>query len=286
MAFIEIKDGKFFVDDSEIGEKQLIKRFSTMVEKWGFDKLEVSTGVVPCPDFGYFQLADRFWRASLCIYFSGITGCFWERGAGYVEPWLFNAHHSIELYLKGFLLYAIWLEELKDNYLSQGSRTQILNLNKEHGLADIYKEYDDKLKNLISSWDKKNLLQLPKHEKISLTTESKEILKEIDEAGKKSIRFRYPSLIVGKTKAANGKVISIDCLQELDWKRDDTQLLPLTGLPKKAGYFFDHLKVINSFHPLIKEIKSIESYLDGYWDYISENQDIEKMEYYHEYFSE
>jgi hypothetical protein len=286
MDFIDIKDGEISIDDSELGEDDLLKRFVTMFEKWGFDKKNMSSGVTVGPDFGYFPLADRFWRASLCIYFSGVCGCFWESGVGYAEPWLFNVRHSIELYLKGFLLYAIWLEELKDNHLSQGSKKQILNLNKDHGLADIYKKYDDKLKNLNSSWDKENLLQLPKLEKILLPTESKEILMEIDEFDKKSFKFRYPSLTAGKTKVANGKKKSIDHLQELDWKHDYTQILPLTGLPKKAGYFFDHLRVINSFHPLIKEIRLIESYLSANWDYISEYQDIEKMEYYQEYFPE
>jgi hypothetical protein len=108
-----------------------------------------------------------------------------------------------------------------------------------------------------------------------LSTEGEEVLKEIDEADKTSFRFRYPSL---KTEGA-------DQLQELNWRYDNSQLLPQTGLPTKAGLFFDHVKVINSIHKLRQELKAIESYLNGCWDYIGEFQDI-KLDLMREFYSE
>jgi len=80
MDFIKITDEGLSVDDSDWSEQSLIQRFQRLIEKGGFDDARVSCGVSPSPDFGYFQLAGRFWRGSLAIYFSGVTRCFWERG--------------------------------------------------------------------------------------------------------------------------------------------------------------------------------------------------------------
>lgn len=95
--------------------------------------------------------------------------------------------------------------------------------------------------------------------------ECKKILAEIDEADTTSFTFRYPSL----------KKDNVDHLQELDFKYDESELLPKTGLPKKSGYYFDHLKVINNLHKLMKEMKSIGQYLRAGSDYIGEIQDFE-----------
>src|SRR4030042_6321527 len=99
MTFIEKNETGFKIDTSAWDEERIIEGFDALFKKsgFGFDPLHVSCGVNASPDFGYFDLGDRFWRASLCIYFSGAGGCFLERGAGYPEPWLFNARHSIEL---------------------------------------------------------------------------------------------------------------------------------------------------------------------------------------------
>ncbi len=131
MAFIEINDNKFSIDDSDSDEKPIIDAFMALVNNNGFNEDNVSCGVTPGPDFGYFTLASRFWRASLCIYFSGTTQCFWESGAGYPEPWLFNARHSIELHLKGFVLYAFWFKELQENLLSTSSKLEFEKLQKQ-----------------------------------------------------------------------------------------------------------------------------------------------------------
>ena len=285
MDFIEIKDGNICIDDSEWDEEPLIDRFCTLIKKWRFDSLNVSTGVWSSPDFGYFDLADRFWRASLCIYFLGTSQGFWERGIGYAEPWLFNVRHSIELYLKGFLLYVIWFEELQHNHLSSGYKTQIDNLKTKHELADLYEKCNDNLKSLVSGWNTEKLSNPPQLDKMLLTAQGEDILKEIIEADKKGFRFRYPSLVGRKTKAMNSNIDrKKHCLQRADWKHDNKELLPITGLPKKAGYFFDHVKVINALHILIKEMKSIASYYDASWAFIGNLQDIELdlMEYYSE----
>ena len=282
MTFIEKKETGFKVGTSAGDEDRIIEGFEALFKKegFGFDALNVSCGVNASPDFGYFELGDRFWRASLCIYFSGASGCFLERGSGYPEPWLFNTRHSIELYLKGFLLFAAWFRELQDNFLSSGHRRHCCNLksyiNKPHNLYELYKDYQHRIVDVIARW---NIIEeVPYHpelDKMLLSTEGEEILKEIDEADRTSFRFRYPSF----------KTADSDRLQELGWRYDNTQLLPKTGLPTEAGVFFDHVKVINSIHKLMQEVKVIESYLNGCWDYIGEFQDI-KLDLMREFYSE
>lgn len=268
MAFITITDNGLDINDSDWREQTLIEGFQTLIKTRGFNDERLSCGVSPSPDFGYFQLADRFWRGSLAIYFSGVTRCFWERGAGYPEPWLFNARHSVELYLKGFLLYSVWFQELHSDILATGNRIHFSDLKeyikKPHYLCELYNNYQNRLKDITNQWNTKELSECPDMNEMTLSTAAENILKEIDEADKTSFRFRYPSI------KRNQK----DHLQELNWQYDDSQLLPKTGLPKDAGFFFDHLTVINSLHKLLQEIKAIESYLGGCWGYIGEIQDI------------
>ena len=281
MTFIEKNETGFKVHTSSWDEERIIEGFEALLKKrgFGFDTRNVSCGVNATPDFGYFELGDRFWRASLCIYFSGASGCFWESGAGYPEPWLFNTRHSIELYLKGFLLFAAWFRDLQDDFLSSGHRRHFYNLksyiNKPHNLYELYKDYKQRLEDVIAGWNIEEVPDHPKLDKMLLTTEGEEILKEFDEADRTSFRFRYPSL----------KIADRDRLQELGWRYDNSQLLPKTGLPTEAGFFFDHVKVINSFHKLRQEMKTIESYLNGCWDYIGEFQDI-KLDLMREFYSE
>ena len=281
MTFIEKNETGFKVVTSAWDEERIIEGFEALFEKrgFGFDTRNVSCGVNASPDFGYFELGDRFWRASLCIYFSGASGCFWERGAGYPEPWLFNTRHSIELYLKGFLLFAAWFRELQDDFLSSGHRRRLDSLrgyfDKPHNLYDLYKDYQHRLEDVIARWNTKELSDRPELDKMLLSTDGEDILKEIDEADRTSFRFRYPSL-----KAADK-----EHLQELGWRYDSSQLLPKTGLPTEAGLFFDHVKVMNSIHKLKQEMKAIESYLDGCWDYLGEFQDIQ-LDLMREFYSE
>ncbi len=270
MAFIEINGNKFSIDDSDLDENPLIGAFSTLIENNGFDKDNVSCGVTSGPDFGYFTLASRFWRASLCIYFSGITHCFWESGAGYPEPWLFNARHSIELHLKGFVLFVLWFEELQDDIFATSIKLKFKKLQKQfkkpHSIYKLYNNYQKRIENLLKNWDTEKLSDPPKLNKMLLSKECKEILAEIDEADTTSFTFRYPSLQKDK----------VDHLQKLAFNYDESELLPKTGLPKKFGYYFDHLKVINNLHILMKEMKSIGQYLRAGWDYIGEIQDFEE----------
>lgn len=267
MPFIEIKkDGTIFVDDSDVSEKYIIDSFMSLAESRGFDHLRISSGVEPSPDFGYFALADRFWRASLCIYFSGITNCFWERGIGYSEPWLFNARHAIELYIKGFLLNTVWFEDIQNNPLSPVRQSyhnfkEIFKDTKPHQLFDLYnKEYRARIEKVINNWNTTAIPETLELSSLLLSQESQEILKELDEADNSSFRFRYPSL----------KQDKIDYVQKSGWNHDDEKLLPKTGLPKESSYFFDHIKVINSLHKLITEMKSIHDNFIYYNDFRDE----------------
>lgn len=257
MSFIEINNDGLNIDDSDLDCKRIVEAFLSGEEKT-FDHLPIACGVSPSPDFGYFELADRFWRTSLCIYFSGVTGCFIERGRGYSEPWLFNSRHSIELYIKGFFLNTIWLEELQQNPHLSIKKEEFQHLLKDmgtpHKLLSLYNEkYLRKLQNVISNWNTNELPEKPDINFLILKNEELEILKELDEVDQTSFRFRYPSLNQG----------GIDTLQKIDWKHDNTKLYPISGLPKEAGYFFDHVKVMNNLDKLIRGLKTIEVYFEG-----------------------
>jgi hypothetical protein len=268
MPFIEKEDKEVMIEDSDWEEKSLVDGFMALLGKRSLYDSEVSCGVNPSPDFGYCELGDRFWRGSLCIYFFGASNHFWERGAGYPEPWLFNARHSIELYLKGFSLFAFWFKELQENSLSSGLRKQIENLGalikNFHGLYYLYADYRNSIQNIIGKWSVKGVSETPKLKNLLLSQEGEDLLKEIDEADKTGFRFRYPSLRKDQK----------DSLQKLSWRYEELQVLPKTGLPQEAGFCFDPRKVINSLHKLMHEMKEIRSYLGGCWDYIGEMQDI------------
>jgi hypothetical protein len=257
MSFIEFNDRNLIIDDNDSDVKRIVEAFLSGNEK-NFDHLPIACGVSPSPDFGYFELADRFWRASLCIYFSGATDCFIERGAGYSEPWLFISRHSIELYIKGFVLNTIWLEELQQNPHLPINKEVFVNLHNElgkpHKLLSLYNEkYLSRIQNVIFNWNTDELPEKPDINFLVLKTEELEILKEFDEADELSFRFRYPSL----------NQSGIHTIQKIGWKHDTSKLYPISGLPKEAGYFFDHVKVMNNLYKLIMEIKAIELYYKG-----------------------
>ncbi len=135
-----------------------------------------------------------------------------------------------------------------------------------HTIYELYKDYKNRLRTIIEKWNTENICDPPDIGKMILSEEVEELLKEIDEVDKTSFRFRYPSL----------KIDTSDHLQELNWRYDNSKLLPKTGLPQESGYFFDHIKVINRLHQLMQEIRSIESYLGGCWGFIDEVQNIAK----------
>lgn len=258
MDFIEISnDGSMTIDNSDEEIKPIIEAFGTLIKKNGFDHLSVACGVNPSPDFGYFDLADRFWRASLCIYALGATSCFWERGAGYPEPWLFNARHAVELYIKGFLVNTIWLEELQNSSNLTTRKVEFSNLKKEfgnpHKLLDIYNLYTTRLTQVLGNWNLDAMPEVPEINYLVLGPDEKEIMEELDKSDETSFRFRYPSLKNGVTEA----------LQQIDWHHDTSKLLPKTGLPTEAGYFFNHISVINSLYELVNELKKIKNYFEG-----------------------
>lgn len=272
MKFIEFTKDKLNVDDSDFNTKPIIEAFSTLIEKYGYDQGVIACGVLPSPDFGYFELADRFWRASLCIYSFGATNRFWERGVGYAEPWLLNARHAIELYVKGILLNAIWLEELQNDPHLSVKKEVFVNLRRElgkpHNLLNLYNNYFAKITGVISNWNIDEIPEKPEINLLMLKPAEMEMLKELDETDETSFRFRYPSL----------KQEDKDSLQKINWQHDSSMLLPKTGLPKEAGYFFDHTNVINHLHKLISELKAIENYFKG----ISEYQDV-MNDYWNDY---
>jgi hypothetical protein len=275
MKFIEINNKELKIDDSDINTKSIIEAFGTLIKKNGFDKGPVACGVLPSPDFGYFELADRFWRASLCIYSFGATNCFWERGVGYAEPWLFNARHAIELFIKGFLLDSIWLEELQSSPHLSVEKDVFVNLrsefNKPHNLLNLYNDYLTQISNVISNWNTGEIPEIPEITKLTLPINELELLKELAQSDESSFRFRYPSLKQG----------NLDSLQKINWQHDPSMIFPKTGLPKEAGYFFDHVFVINHLHELIIELKAIETYFRGIHYYQSAMND-----FWHEYMSQ
>lgn len=288
MTFIECTNNKYIIDDSCGDEKPLVEAFASLISKKGFDNFSVVCGVNASPDFGYLELGDRFWRASLSIYFMGSTGGFVERGCGYVEPWLFNARHAIELYVKGFLFYSFWLKELQKDTLTKGEINKVHNLKQKlgilHDIYGLYESYEKEIEDLIRTWNTKELSDPPDMSMLLLREDHKNSLNELDQADKSSFRFRYPSFSEN-IQSKNVKKSTIDTLHEIGWGHDKTELLPNIGLPSKAGYFFDHLTVINNIHALMKGLNSIASYLNSYWSYIDERQNYEKeimRQYYYD----
>jgi hypothetical protein len=270
LSFINLTDNVLDIEDSDPSEKAIIEGFAPLFKKKGFDKRGLSLGVNSSPDFGHFELADRFWVGSLAIYFSGVSRCFSAKGGGYPEPWLFNACHSIECYLKGLLLYSVWFQEVhnKANSPNQGKYLMELKkyFRKSLHLYEIYDNYQNRLSEVIDQWKGKELPDRPELKKMLFTPDAEHILKEIDEVDKKSSRFGYPNL----------KRSEADQLPLSSRQADGLQVPHGPGLPKDPGYFFDHMVVINSLHSLRQEIKAIESYLGQFRDYIGGFQDIAK----------
>jgi len=276
MAFITMhENGDMTIDDSHFDTKSIAEAFATLIEKKGFDFGPLACGMPPSPDFGYFELANRFWRASLCIYACGVTNCFWERGVGYAEPWLFNARHAVELYVKGFLLSTIWLEKMQTDPHISVEIAEILNLRHElggpHKIGDLYSNYEQRIKNVVSTWNYTDIPEKPELNYLVLSSTATDMLKELDQSDETSFRFRYPSLKTG----------NVDSLQELHWHHYPSKLFSKTGLPKEAGYFFNHVAVINNLHELITALQEIE----GYFRAIQQQQDLNN-DYWHEFLAE
>lgn len=265
MAFITLQNKNILIDKSDPSERLVIEMSESIPMRSGYDGY-TTTGFVSNPDFGYYSLAKEFWIAALSIYFIGIRR-HWE-DIGYAEPWLFNSCHSIELYLKGFLQCVLFFEEInrtprltEHEYVNKlFGKVQVNSVAKTHELIDLYNKYRDKTRIVIKEWNKEELSDPPETKKMFLSKETEEILKQIDEASIKGFRFRYPSFL-----AHGEKNKTVHRLHELDWKFDENQHFPITGLPKKAGQWFNNIKVMNTFHALIKELRSIAGYHEHLW---------------------
>jgi hypothetical protein len=262
-------DRSLKIDASNLGvhEKHLVEKLWSLSEKHGYDLDSASTGVFPCPDFGYFELAVRYWRASLCIYFAGFSKAFIEAGAGFLEPWLFNSRHAIELYTKGLLLYVAWYQELNEDSLKSGHKKQIEKIKTAHNPITIYEEYKDKLETVLSTWNSDEICEAPELDKLVLTERGKDILFEISEADPTSFRFRYPSLLHSR-----GENESFQRIQQMSWEWNEEKLFPVTGLPREAGVAFTHVKVINNMHDLFKELSDIGDYHGALYAHLEELQ--------------
>lgn len=247
-------------------EGTLIEKLSTLLEVHGCDMDASTTGVFESPDLGYFALADRFWRASLCIYFAGFCKAFMEAGAGFLEPWIFNVRHSIELYLKGCILFTEWYNELREDIGTSGRKTMVDKIENKHGLMDLYDIYRREITEVVGNWPLDEDYT-PEMEKLVLSEYGEKILQEISDADSSGFRFRYPSLME-KTPDGNKS----HKLQEFAMTWDDKQLFPITNLPKKSGVGFRHVKMMNAFHDLFIEMKNIENYHDAIYTYIDELQ--------------
>lgn len=265
MALFIHDDKSLKLDDSNLGlnEGPLIEKLWTLFQAHGFDLDSASTGVHPCPDFGYFALADRYWRGALCIYFAGFCKAFIEAGAGFLEPWLFNSRHAIELYLKGCIMYATWYEELLKDPLEKGCKAQMESIENDHNLIRLYRKYDEKMDAAMQCWDIEEVGDIPDLEDLLLSGRGKDILKEISEADPSGFRFRYPSL---KHAPKDHR------LQEMTWHWDEEGLFPITGLPKQSGIAFTHVKVVNAFHDLVRELSVIHDNHDAFYSYLDDLQ--------------
>ncbi len=266
MSLFEKTSDGIGINDSSFHEKHMIEKYISMINEQGIDFLPITYGVDPSPDFGYFDLADRYWRTSLCIYMAGIVRCFWESGVGFTEPWLFNVRHSFELKLKGLKLFSVWLEAVNQNIDTSGYVSSIEQLRRNfsnvHSLSSLYNDFSDSIKIAINNWSNEFSDEPPSLNEFFLNHQNKTILDELDEADPSSFSFRYPSIKNGQT----------DEIQKLGWKHDPNQLFPQSGLPKRAGYFFDHIKTVNSLHGLNTELTRIVNLSNSIWDYIGEMQ--------------
>jgi hypothetical protein len=266
--------------DLDLDEKVLIEKLWALLEKYGYDLDSACTGVFPSPDFGYFDLAGRYWRASLCIYFAGFCKGFIEAGAGFLEPWLFNCRHAVELYLKGFQMYVIWYQEIHNDFLRSGYKTQVEKIQNVHNLGALYNGYRKALEKVVNSWNAEKICDPPEMEKMILSKCGVDILNEISESDASSFRYRYPSLIHQRGK--NGKHHK---LQEMSWEWNEEKIFPTTGLPKSPGVAFTHVRVINNIHDLIREFVDISRYHDAIYSYLREMQDI-AFDLHHEFYSD
>jgi len=269
VPFIDKTEDGYSIDDSSWSEHCLINVFSQNALHGLFQETsrKIVYGVPPGEDFGYFTLGDRFWRAALVIYFVGVSDGFWERGVGYAELWLFNARHAIELYIKGQLFVARWFQDLQSNPLRDGCVAKSQGLAKDirnkHDIWSLYSRYKEDIHRSIDNWDCEALGDLPDINKLLLSLHSEQCLNELGNCDEDGFTFRYPNI-----KKQDGQA-----LRMLDWSHDESELFSETGLPRKHGVFFDHIKVMNELHSIMTEFKAIECYMSACSDYIGARQD-------------
>ena len=266
MAFIhKTADGLTF-NTSCLDEARIIEKFNLNANEHGFDQLPITYGVNPSSDFGYFKLAENYWRTSLCIYMAGSSGCFMENGIGFTEPWLFNTRHSLELTVKGILLFSVWLQKVNMDLEESGYITSVKRLRdhfpKVHSLSDIYSEYKRNIQAVVTNWNTDISSDVPPVDKLLISNRAEDILNELNQIDPGSFTFRYPSL----------RHQEEDKIQQLGWRHDQSKLAPISGLPMESGYFFDHIKSINALHDLNSEFSEVKNFLGGIGCYIDDIQ--------------
>jgi hypothetical protein len=58
----------------------------------------------------------------------------------------------------------------------------------------------------------------------------------------------------------------------MSWQWDESSLFPTTGLPKRSGIAFTHIKVMNALHDLVSELSDIHDHHDAFFAYCDEIQ--------------
>lgn len=258
-------------------DEYILEKLWPLVDKNGLDLDVISSGVSRGADFGNFELADRFWRASLCIFMAGITHCFWERGAGFTEPWLFNARHSAELYIKGFIHCTQWLQRLSED----SKASSFSNRDRPvygHKLYPLYRSYVQQIDSLFSQTSRRGWLAEVKAEELLIEPEYESLLEELDSSDPSGFRYRYPSLAAKDVGSLHPpqKESPEHSLQEIGWEWNSGKLLPKTGLPVVAGCFFDPTRAINSVHDLVHRLRSLATLFSGLEEYVYHNQELQR----------
>ena len=133
-----------------------------------------------------------------------------------------------------------------------------------HYISDLYAKYEEMIRTIMESWDSDRLGRFPEIGELILSERGKDILVEFAETDPLSFRFRYPT--------TKNEFCNQHRLQKISWQWDESELFPVTGLPRRAGFIFDHLKVLNTLHDLVREFLDIQKWLDASYAFFSEGQ--------------
>ena len=162
------------------------------------------------------------------------------------------------------MLFTVWIEKVNKGMESSGYVSRIENLKRHfkdlHSLSQIHSNYEEKITSTIENWNNIISESPLTIDEFLLSKDDKNIMNELNQLDQNSFTFRYPSLKEGAE----------DVMQQSDWKHDKTQLFPMSGLPKKSGYFFDHVKIVNSLHDFNLRLNGIKDCIGGIGSCIEE----------------